>query len=288
MANRSTNLVLVGLCLVATSAPSISWAQQAGGAPSVAPAVAPLQAATQSLTPSQSGAAAAEYVIGPEDTIEIEVVGQPDKARARVYTDGTVQLNLIGKLVAQGKTPKELAAEIAQALRTGGFYANPLINVEVVGFASRYVTVLGAVATPSLVPINRPYRLSEILARVGGVQATAADYLIVRPESGEERRYLVDELSKGDATKDPYVTPGDKIFAPAAEVFYISGQVNSPGPFPMKTDMTVVQAIARAGGLTASGSDKKVQVNRGGKKIKLAGDAKVEPGDVLVVGERLF
>ncbi|MDO9429849.1 MAG: polysaccharide biosynthesis/export family protein [Phenylobacterium sp.] len=287
MTNRSTNLVLLGLCLVATCAPSISLAQQPGGEAPVAPPVAPLQAAP-SPTPSQPGAATAEYVIGPEDIIEIEVVGQPDKARARVYTDGTVQLNLIGKLVAQGKTPKELAAEIAQALRAGGFYANPLINVEVVGFSSRYVTVLGAVATPSLVPINRPYRLSEILARVGGVQATAADYLIVRPESGDERRYLVDELSKGDVTKDPFVTPGDKIFAPAAEVFYISGQVNSPGPFPMKTDMTVMQAIARAGGLTASGSDKKVQVNRGGKKVKLAGDAKVEPGDVLVVGERLF
>ena len=56
----------------------------------------------------------------------------------------------------------------------------------------------------------------------------------------------------------------------------------------MKTGLTVRQAIARAGGLTASGSDKKVQVNRGGSKVKLSADALVEPGDVLVVGERLF
>lgn len=284
MLSRAKLLMLVLATLVLSGAPMVAAAQAVGGvAPPITRAAAP---AVTSATPP--GGASAEYVLGPEDIIEVEVVGQPDKARARVYTDGTVQLNLIGKLVAAGKTPRELGTEIAQALKAGGFYANPAINVEVSGYSSRYVTVLGAVGNPSLVPINRPYRLSEILARVGGMQPTAADYLIVRQENGGEQRYLVDELSRGDATKDPFVTPGDKIFAPAAEVFYISGQVNAPGPFPMRSDLTVRQAIAKAGGLTPSGSDKKVEVNRGGKKVKLTGDAKVEPGDVLVVGERLF
>ena len=52
--------------------------------------------------------------------------------------------------------------------------------------------------------------------------------------------------------------------------------------------MTIAQAIARASGLTDSGSDKKIKVQRAGKTIKLNGDAKVEPGDILNVGERLF
>lgn len=267
--------------LLVAGAPMLASAQQLTGA-------APLVTNLPTSSTAAPGGNVAEYVLGPEDVIEIEVVGQPDKARARVYTDGTIQLNLAGKLMAQGKTPRQLGDEVGAALRAGGFYANPVVNIEVVSYASRYVTVLGAVGTPSLVPINRAYRLSEIVARVGGVRADAADYLVVRPEVGEERRYLIDDLSTGDATKDPMVTPGDKIFAPVAEVFYISGQVNSPGPFPMKTGMTVRQAIARAGGLTASGSEKKVETNRGGKKMKLATDAKVEPGDVLVVGERLF
>lgn len=284
MAIGSTCLKIFGICLVLSGAPAFAAAQAHQIA---APPVSPLQAAANA-SPNATDPSSAEYILGPEDVIEIEVVGQPDKARARVYTDGTVQLNLIGKLVAQGKTPRELAAEIAGALKAGGFYANPAVNVEISAYASRYVTVLGAVGSPSLVPINRPYRLSEILARVGGVSAAAADYLIVRPETGPERRYLIDELATGDSTKDPFVTAGDKIFAPAADIFYISGQVNSPGPFPMKTDMTVRQAIARAGGLTPSGSDKKVEANRGGKKVKLNGDAKVEPNDTLVVGERLF
>lgn len=274
------------LALGLAFAPSLTHAQVS----SPAPPNVPLQqaGAAAEIAPAQPNANA-EYVLGAEDVIEVEVVGQPDKARARVYTDGSVQLNLVGKLEAAGKTPKQLGAEIAAALRAGGFYADPAVNVEVSSYASRYVTVLGAVGSPSLVPINRPYRLSEILARVGGVRGDAADYLVVRPEApGPERRYLIDQLAMGDAEKDPYVTPGDKIYAPVAEVFYVSGQVNSPGPFAIKTDLTVRQAIARAGGLTASGSDKKVEVTRGGKKVKLNADAKVEPGDVLVVGERLF
>lgn len=236
----------------------------------------------------QAQQAPVEYVIGPEDVVEIEVVGQPDKARAKVYADGTIQMNLIGKISAGGKTPRELGDAVASALSAGGFYASPVVNVEVVNYASRYVTVLGAVASPGLVPINRQYRLSEILARVGGSQTSAAEYLIVRPETGGEQRYMIKDLAAGDPSRDPLVSPGDKIYAPMAEQFYVSGQVNSPGTFPLRSGLTVRQALAMAGGLTASGSDKKVTVDRNGKKVKLKSDDHVETGDVLVVGERLF
>lgn len=262
------------------------------GAVGLQPAAARVAETPPPVTPTTSGqeagATPAEYVIGPEDVVEVEVVGQPDKARAKVYADGTIQMNLIGKIAAGGKTPRELGADIAAALRSGGFYSNPAINVEVVNYASRYVTVLGAVASPGLVPMNRQYRLSEILARVGGSQASAAEYLIVRPETGGEQRYLIKDLAAGDPSKDPLVAPGDKVYAPMAEQFYVSGQVNSPGTFAIRADLTVRQALAMAGGLTASGSDKKVTVEREGKKVKLGGDDRVQPGDVLVVGERLF
>lgn len=290
MAIRAIDLKLIGLCLALAGAPAAASAQVSGPAPPVVPLGTQSATAPPPAVPTgpPGAGSSTEYLLGPEDVIDVEVVGQPDRARARVYADGSIQMNLIGKMNASGKTPRQLGDEIAQALKAGGYYANPIINVEVSSYASRYVTVLGAVGSPSLVPINRPYRLSEILARVGGVQPMAADYVIVRGEVGDEKRFMIDDLARGDSSKDPYVAAGDKIFAPVADVFYISGQVLSPGSFPMKSDMTARQAIARAGGLTPSGSDKKVEVTRGGKKIKLAGDAKVEPGDVLVVGERLF
>ena len=73
-----------------------------------------------------------------------------------------------------------------------------------------------------------------------------------------------------------------------ADQFYIAGQVKAPGSYSLKTGMTIAQAIARGGGLTDSGTDKKVKVRRAGKNVTLTGDALVEAGDVLTIGERLF
>lgn len=276
MGIRTTALRMLALCLALAAAPAgDAWAQ--AGAPPVVPAA-----------PAGVVNANSEYIIGAEDVLDIEVVGQPDKVHARVYTDGTIQMNLVGKLTASGKTTRELGGDIAAALKAGGYYAKPVVNVEVSSFSARYVTVLGAVASPGLVPINRPYRLSEIVARVGGAQERAADYLVIRSADGQEKRYSVDALATGDSSQDPYVQPGDKIYAPMAEVFYISGQVNAPGTFPLKSNMTIRQAIGRASGLTESGSNGKVTVTRGGKRIKLDQGEKVQANDVIVVGERLF
>lgn len=229
------------------------------------------------------------YVLGRDDSIEVGLLGGGGfGGRARVQADGTIQLPLIGKIQAADRTTSELADAIRKALQAGGFYADPVVTIEVVGYASRYVTVLGAFGAPGLVPMNRPYRLSEILARVGGVRDGAADYIVVRSDTGEEKRFMIRDLSVGNNEQDPYVAAGDKIYAPMAETFYIYGQINAPGVYPIQSGMTVRMALARASGLTQQGSDKKIDVTRGGKKMKLKLDDKVEGGDVLVIGERMF
>lgn len=277
-------LVSLFAATVALTAQVGALAQPIGGVLNSAPASSSSPVAAP---PSDAGSSA--YVLGRDDVIEVGILGRSDfGGRARVQADGAIQLPLIGKVPAADKTASELSDTVRKALQAGGFFADPVVTVEVVSFTSRYVTVLGAVGTPGLVPINRPYRLSEILARVGGVRDGAADYLIVRSDSGQETRPLIRELSTGDLKQDPYVSAGDKIFAPAAELFYIYGQVNAAGAFPMQADMTVRMAVAKAGGLTESGSDKKITVNRAGKKVKLKLDEKIRPGDVMVVGERLF
>lgn len=262
------------LCLVLVS-PSSALAQ-----PSSAPVAAP---------PASVEASPADYVLGSEDVIDVDVLGRTDfKTRARIDADGTIQLPLIGRIKASDRTARVLGEQIGQGLRNGGFFANPIVNVDVVSYSSRYVTVLGAVGTPGLVSVNRPYRVSEILAKVGGVRDNGADYVILRGVQGAEQRLKVKDLAAGDLAQDPFVSPGDKIFSPIAELFYISGQVNAPGAYPMVSDLTLQMAIARGGGLTASGSDRGVQITRKGAKVKLDLSAKIEAGDVIVVKERFF
>lgn len=278
MNSRTFSAKLVAAALL-VAYPGIAAAQPS----SPAPGAPPVGAAPILNAPSSA------YVLGRDDVIMIGLLGRSDfGGRTRVQADGTIQLPFVGKMPAADRTTDELAGAIGKALKAGGYFADPVVTIEVVEFASRYVTVLGAVGSPGLIPINRPYRLSEILARVGGVREGAADYLVVRSQSGGEKRLFVRDLATGDLSQDPFVTPGDKIYAPAAETYYIYGQVGGPGVFPVISGMTVRMALARSGGLTASGSDKKIEATRGSRKVKLKLDDKVEPGDVIVVGERLF
>jgi len=256
------------------------------------PAAAAASASTQATgAPAALGdtATSGAYVLGRDDVVEVGLLGRSDfGGRARVQADGTIQLPLIGKVAAAEHTTSELADTIRKALQTGGYYADPVVNVEVVTFTSRYITVLGAVGQPGLVPMNKPYRLSEILARVGGVREGGADYLIVRSANGVEKHYTISDIATGDLTQDPYAQAGDKIYAPMAEVYYLYGQVKNPGVFTMVPGITLRMAIARAGGVTEQGSDKSGEVTRGGKTTKEDNTAKVLPGDVIFIKERLF
>jgi polysaccharide export outer membrane protein len=72
-------------------------------------------------------------------------------------------------------------------------------------------------------------------------------------------------------------------------LFYVSGQVKSPGGYPMKPNLTMRMAVSRAGGVTDAGSLSSITVTRAGKKLTHVDlDSKVMSGDVLVIGERLF
>ena len=233
------------------------------------------------------------YLLGPGDQVEISLVGRADfGSRARVGTDGTILLPLIGKIQVNDRTVIELSDDVRQALIKGGFYADPIVRAEVVGISSRYVTVLGNVGSPGLLPLDRNYRLSEILARVGGRSGDAADYvLLTKAGAPAASRYSIAKLSSGVGVEDPMVQSGDKIFIPSAqnEVFYLSGEVKQPGAFPVTEGLTMRMALAKAGGVTENGNEKKIKVVRDGKPLKGAKlEDPVKVGDIITIGASLF
>jgi polysaccharide export outer membrane protein len=240
---------------------------------------------------AQSGVAAGEeYRLGTGDVVEVNLLGREDfKTRSRIRPDGSILLPFLGSVTAAQRTPTELGEAVAGALRSGGYYASPVVSVDIVSYASQYITVLGAVANPGLVPIDRAYRLSEIMARVGGIRAGGADHVVLRPATGAEQRYAMKTLATGDASQDPLVSPGDKVYVPDAELFYIYGEVNAPGAYPMMAEPTLRKALARGGGVKATGTHRRVKVYRQGQQVRAPDLAvAVRPGDVIVVGERLF
>jgi polysaccharide export outer membrane protein len=250
-----------------------------------APSAAPPAAASTATAGADNN-----YVLGPGDTIEVSVLGTNYVGRGRIDPDGKIQLLYLGAVKVSEQTASQVADQIGKALAAGGYYTKPTTKVDIVSYASRYVIVLGEVGSPGLVPVDRAYRVSEILARVGGVKTgSAADYVVLTPETGPARNLVVKELATGGNAQDPYVQPGDKLYSPMADVFYISGEVKSPSTLVLTPGTTVGVAIAKAGGLTELGSDKGIKITRKGQTLdRVSLDEKIQPGDVVFIKQRLF
>jgi polysaccharide export outer membrane protein len=251
---------------------------------------AAVPAASQTVAqPSAPLTMNAGYVLGPGDVVETAVLGRDDfKQRVQVQVDGTIQLPYLRSVKAADLTVIQLRDEITQLLRQGGFFIDPVVSVSVASFASRYVTVLGEFGSPGLVPVDRAYRVSEILARAGGAKSSAGDTLVLRRTSGQQFVLPLASVSSGGPDEDPLVQPGDKLFIATAPNFYIYGQVTGPGSYKVERGMTVRMALARGGGLTDRGSLGRISVIRHGQKLRANLDMPITGDDTIVVGERFF
>jgi len=295
-------LRLIVVVAIACAAPLGAQAQRGptsrpvAGATNTPPAAAttnaPGDAAASPPTATPTAPVDSSYLIGPGDVVDLSLVGRNDfGGRVRVGADGTMLLPYVGTLKVADKTVMELADVVRQALIKGGFFADPVVRVEVVGISSRYATALGAVGSPGLIPLDRNYRLSEIMAKLGGKGASGTDYVVLTHAGQQPKRYPYAKLAAGGPEDDPMVVPGDKIYVPPqdSEVFYISGQVNSPGAYPATDGLTVRMAIAKGGGVTLNGSENKVKIIRDGKPLKgIKLEDPIKPGDLVSIGERLF
>lgn len=227
------------------------------------------------------------YILGPDDEIEMVVFGQPDMTvKTRIKSNGTIIVPLLGSVQAGGLSTAQLSAGISQQYLRNGYLANPSVNVEVTTYASKTVTVLGAVPNAGLFPLDRPYSVAAMVARAGGIRSDGANAVILTPgDGGAPLRISLNDMS-GDAAR--IVKPNDTLMIPAAEQLYVYGQVNKPGAFKFQPGMTYRQVLAQAGGPTVAGSVKKFEVRRDGKKIDVSIDDVARPEDILVIKEKLF
>ncbi len=234
--------------------------------------------------------APAPYLLGANDSITVMVYGQSEfNVQTRVKPDGSIVMPLIGKVQAEGKSVITLADEITRRLETGNFLKDPIVNVEVNEYNSRYVRVAGKIGAPGLVPLDRSAKLLDILLRAGWVREGGSPYITIRRAAdGKDIRVNTEELARGTTT-DVSLQAGDTIFVADAELVYVTGQVGRPGAYPLKPGMTVTELLASAGGVGPTGSGNKVGLKRAGDKERdVDTQFKLEAGDIINVKERLF
>jgi polysaccharide biosynthesis/export protein len=281
---RSKLSILSVLLLLSVHA---SWA-----APPAAPPVP--MAGPQAPIPGPSPLSA----LGPGDSVTLHVFGQPDMDSVLgVADDGTVRVPLAGSIPVAGLSADSAARRIEKALKDGGFLLDPHVSLAVTASLSQRVSVIGEVRNPGRYPVDSKTTVVDLLAEAGGINEIGSDTVyILRPDSaGQVKRFPVSLKGLADArhaTPTQLLRAGDSLVVPRAEQFYIMGEVQKPDKYKLEPNMTVMQAISLAGGLTPKGTYRRVEIKRSGKGgtdvIKPKPDDFVQPDDVIRVKESIF
>ncbi|WP_420137413.1 polysaccharide biosynthesis/export family protein [Sphingomonas sp.] len=235
-----------------------------------------------------------DYRIGAGDVLKVSVYRATDmESTVRVSDQGKIVLPAIGELTVADKTAAEVATMVAAGLKARGIFLDPSVNVLVTEFHSKTVSVLGAVQKPGEIILDRPnLTISEVLARAGTTFTAASGFVSVVDAGGTHEQFALSDLASGG--RDRIARPGEVFFVQAPPSFFIRGEVTKAGEYPLTPGLTVGKAIAIGGGLTDRGSASKVRIERHApdgtvivqKSVK--GDVALQPGDLLIVGARLF
>jgi polysaccharide export outer membrane protein len=239
--------------------------------------------------------------ISPGDLLEITVDSGRDikedqrPIQVRVTPEGTVDAAPIGPVQVIGLEPSVAEARIAQAAVQRGIFVRPIVTVQVVQPAVNRVTVLGAVQEPGVKELPKGSSdLARALAAAGGLTEEASTKIdVLRSQSepflasagdGPVSAVQLASYHEPSGTRSPVTTrldlaqamgPGQPSYAlgdrdvvmvlPQDKQFvHVTGLVKTPNQFemPRHQDMTVMDAIALAGGVSSPVADKVYVIRR--------------------------
>jgi polysaccharide export outer membrane protein len=250
-----------------------------------------------------------DYPIGPGDVIEINVAGVEEikNVSQRVTGDETVALPFVGVINTRGLTDKTLRSEISRRLETN-YVRNPQVSLFVKEFRSRQVAVIGAVHKPGLYNLaSSADTVMSMISQAGGMRTDAAEHILfipAEPVEPEKAKEIIDslpvQLMSQNATPlilknaDPIAInldsvnrsgnqrylkmpalPGDIVMVPGGGEVLIQGWVAKPGAYKISSGLTILGAMAAAGGTSYpadTGSVELIRTNPQGHKSTFIAD----------------
>lgn len=275
---KSVSLLFVVLCIADGSRSQTNQTGQTGS--SAATTTAPTAKAGARGSSAVLVSPEEDYRIGPNDVIEVQIENMPDVSKTyRVTAAGTFLMSYAGRISAAKKTTEELAQLIAEKLR-GDYLKDPKVTVAVKEFNSRSFFIQGSVRSPGVYQIEGRPSVLELITLASGLNDThgATAYIIRRikapfpaepqpvstsdkskqtgamPETADDapkyelKSANINALLRGQFEQDIFLEPGDIVNIPPGDVFFVAGEVNQPGSFPLKEGTTLRQAISLAQG----------------------------------------
>jgi polysaccharide export outer membrane protein len=204
-----------------------------------------------------------DYVIGPGDTVRIQLYGKENRHYNLVVTrEGHVQFPGIGPVMVTGMRFEELKAvlqdRIAQQMigEKASITMGPLRSIR--------VFVLGDVKRPGSYTVSALSTMTNALFASGGITpiGTLRDIQLKRRGRLVTRLDLYDLMLRGDTSADVRLQPGDVIFVPpVGRTVGVDGEVRRPAIYELRKETDVEDILGFAGGLlpTAYGPATKLE-----------------------------
>lgn len=272
----------------------------------------PVEALTRALSRAYT-----QYIINPQVTVIVKEFRKIQVAvLGEVQRPGTYSLppsaRLLDLISAAGGI-KEAALREGQLLRPGVppvmvnlerlLAGDSTMNLPLQGGETlvvpedlvNLVSVLGEVAKPGRYRLKGEMRVLDVLLLAGGLteRASVTQARVMRPSQGSQPLHLEGLLLHQQMSRNIVLLPGDTLFIPEEtnNKIYVLGDVNHPGVFVLRGEVTLLQAVAMAGGPVQRGVGTAKTINlvrRNGLPDRaLASAAKFEPltngGAVLTV-----
>ena len=231
-----------------------------------------------------------EYKIGPKDLLEIKVFELPElNQMVRVSEDGTITVPLLGQVKIEGLTKDDVETKIGRLLEEK-YLKKARVSVFIKEYQSKLVAVIGAVQNPGMYELVGRLTLLQLVSKAGGIKENASDELFVlREKEGNNTTQIVidleDLLINGNPQLNILLQPNDVINIPVDKIIfvYVFGEVRNPGKLEVKMSkgITLLQAIAQAGGLTDAAKKSGVTINRKDEKTGRETKIKVNLGEII-------
>lgn len=164
-----------------------------------------------------------EYLLGPEDIIEITVWKNQELSRTVIVRpDGFISMPLIGDVLSAGVSPNTLAKRVSERLTE--YMASPIVSVQVKEINSYYVYVMGEVLSPGRLSLKSYATFLQAISLAGGFTQFASrnDIQVLRNgENGQEGPHRIripvrfDDVISGKGNLGDFVLRrGDTIVVP--------------------------------------------------------------------------
>jgi len=222
------------------------------------------------------------YTLGPHDELRIWALGIPEISEQPVLisADGFVDLAHLGRVLAAGLTVEELKTKLIGLFRD--FVKEPDVSVSVVAFRSQPVTVIGAVRTPGIRPLQGPATLIDMISAAGGLSENAGSKIritrritagrIPLPGATEDatgQLSVVDVkvrelIESSESVENIQIVAHDIISVSKAGVVYVLGQVKKPGEILLgeREFMPALEALSMAEGTASAAAAGRARILR--------------------------